>query len=234
YTFLADENNDNPWEDRFLAPNFRKDYLMSDYFVGRLIGSGTSTDPEDQRLEKYGTPAEATGTLVGAPYGTENGNTEYYSFITSDVIHNQQAPGYFFTYAQVAFAQAEAVELGWIPGSAAAFYEEGITASMEQWGVDATDISAYIGANPYVDVSSIAYEKYVALYLQGYEAWAEWRRFGADAPAISPPASALNGNGIPQRQAYATNAAASNQANYDAAISAQGPDNLDTKLWWAQ
>lgn len=234
YSFLADENNDNPWEDRFLAPSFRKDYLLSDTFVERLIGSGTDTDPEDPRLEKYAEPAESTLTYVGAPYGVENGNTPDYSFITLDVIHNPTAPGYFYTYAQVAFAKAEAVELGWISGSAATFYEEGIRASMEQWGVDSADIAPYIAANPYVNTASIAYEKYVALYLQGYEAWAEWRRFGDDAPALTAPATALNGTGIPQRQGYGTNANASNEENYNAAIAVQGPDNLDTVLWWAQ
>ncbi|WP_421824238.1 SusD/RagB family nutrient-binding outer membrane lipoprotein [Flagellimonas oceanensis] len=234
YTFLAEENNDNPWEDRFLAPNYRLDYLLSDTFVGFLVGSGTPSAPEDPRLAEYAVPAEISGTFVGAPYGEENGNTPDYSFITPDVIYNQEAPGYMFTYAQVAFAQAEAVELGWIPGSAASYYEEGIMASMEQWGVDPADATAYIAANPYTGIEDIAYEKYVALYLQGYEAWAEWRRFGDDAPSLSAPATALSGNGIPQRQAYATNASASNEENYNAAVSQQGPDNLDTVLWWAQ
>lgn len=234
YTYRAEENNDNPWEDRFLAPNFRLDYLLSDTFVNFLVGSGTPAAPEDPRLEQYAVPSEISGTFVGAPYGEENGNTPDYSFITPDVIYNQEAPGYMFTYAQVAFARAEAAELGWIGGSPATFYEEGIAASMEQWGVDPEDAAIYIAAHPYTDIADIAYEKYVALYLQGYEAWAEWRKFGADAPTLVAPPTALSGTGIPQRQAYATNASASNEENYNAAVATQGPDNLDTVLWWAQ
>ncbi|MCB0371505.1 MAG: SusD/RagB family nutrient-binding outer membrane lipoprotein [Muricauda sp.] len=234
YAFLAEENNDNPWEDRFLAPNYRLDYLLSDTFVNFLVGNGTPSEPEDPRLEQYAVPAKNSGIFVGAPYGQENGNTPDYSFITPNVIYNQEAPGYFFTYSQIAFAKAEAVELGWMAGNSASFYEEGILASMEQWGVDSADANAYIAANPYTGIVDIAYEKYVALYLQGYEAWAEWRRFGANAPTLEPPVTALSGNGIPQRQAYATNASASNEENYNAAISQQGPDNLDTVLWWAQ
>jgi len=234
YPFLPEENNDNLWEDRFLAPNYRLDYLLSDTFVDFLIGNGTPSSPEDPRLEQYAVPSETSGTYVGAPYGQENGNTQDYSFITPDVIYNQEAPGYIFTYAQVAFNMAEAVDLGWIVGSPASFYEEGIMASMEQWNVDSADANAYITANPYNGLEDLAYEKYVALYLQGYEAWAEWRRFGSYAPNLSPPATALSGTGIPQRQAYATNASASNEENYNAAVSQQGPDNLDTQLWWAQ
>src|SRR5690606_32484992 len=159
YSFLADENNDNPLEDRFLAPSFRKDYLLSDTFVERLIGSGTDTDPEDPRLEKYAEPAASTLPYVGAPYGVANGNTPDYSFITLDSIHCPTAPGYFYTYAQVAFAAVEDVELGWISGSAATSYAECIRASMEQSRVDPADIAPHIAANPSVNTASIAYQK---------------------------------------------------------------------------
>ena len=37
--------------------------------------------------------------------------------------------------------------------------------------------------------------------------------------------------GIPQRHGYSATASALNEANYNAAISAQGADDLDTKLW---
>src|SRR4029434_3746633 len=44
-------------------------------------------------------------------------------------------PDFILTYAEVSFTLAEAAERGWIPGSAAAYYAQGIQASMEQWGV---------------------------------------------------------------------------------------------------
>ena len=79
-------------------------------------------------------------------------------------------------------------------------------------------------------MQQMAEEKWKALFLQGYEAWAEFRRLGY--PQLTPPAEPLNGDGIPVRQGYDLDWSQSNEANYDAAVSAQGPDNLDTNLWW--
>ena len=41
-----------------------------------------------------------------------------------------------------------------------------------------------------------------------------------------------NSKQIPVRQAYPVSETELNQVNYDAAVAAQGPDILDTKLWW--
>lgn len=50
--------------------------------------------------------------------------------------------------AEVAFLKAECALRGWnVGGTAQAFYEEGIKLSMEQYGVDATAIQAYINNN---------------------------------------------------------------------------------------
>lgn len=101
-------------------------------------------------------------------------------------------------------------------------------------GVSTDASSTYVTDNPYSELSDIAYEKWVALYLQGYNSWAEWRRQNAMGygVSLSAPADLLsNATGIPQRHAYSATAAALNEDNYNAAISAQGPDNLDTVLW---
>ncbi|MFY9215879.1 MAG: SusD/RagB family nutrient-binding outer membrane lipoprotein, partial [Flavobacteriaceae bacterium] len=115
------------------------------------------------------------------------------------------------------------------------WYNKGIQASMDQWGVSATDATAYLAeASVKFDTSKameqIATEKWVSLFLQGSEAWAEWRRL--DYPQLSPAPDALTGTGIPVRYGYSANTAALNEANYNAAVSAQGADNQDTKLWW--
>jgi hypothetical protein len=80
YSYLSEDSNDNPWQDRFES---RKDYLMSDVFVNKLIGSGTSTLPEDPRLAKFAEPATTSATYIGAPYGASNSATADYSFITN-------------------------------------------------------------------------------------------------------------------------------------------------------
>jgi hypothetical protein len=232
YPYLNEDANDNPWQDRFET---RRDYMVSDVLVNAMIGNGTSTMPEDPRLEKYAEPAfNHPGEYIGAFYGVANDATDEYSFITSDIIHTMDAPLYIYTAAEVHFAMAEAAELGWTSDDPAAHYRAGIMASMEQWGVDAADAQTYIDNHPYGGASDIAYEKWVALYMQGYSSWAEWRRqkaMGYEKPLTAPSNLLSNAVGIPQRHAYSATAGNLNEDNYNAAVAAQGPDNLDTVLW---
>ena len=235
YIYLTEDTNDNPWQDHFVNEG-RKDYLMSDTFVNKLIGTGTNTAPEDPRLPKFAQLSETGSVYVGAPYGKSNSATADYSFMTGDIINKGDAPLMIYTYAEVLFARAEAAAMGWTTESASALYGQAVTASMTQWGVSAADATAYIAANPYASVDDIAYEKWVSLYLQGYNSWAEWRRFKAMGTegkiALVAPGDLLsNATDIPQRHGYSATAASLNEANYNAAISAQGADELDTKLW---
>ncbi|WOC40773.1 SusD/RagB family nutrient-binding outer membrane lipoprotein [Polaribacter sp. HL-MS24] len=231
YPYIASEDYDNPWEDRFTT---RSDYLISKPLADALIGSGSNINPEDPRLTKFASVAEESQTYNGAPYGNSNSATTTFSKITDDIIKNQEAKGYIYTYAQILLHLAEAAEIGWITTKTAKEYtEEGITASMEQWGVDAEDINTYIENRPaFNGQKEISYQKWVALFLQGYEAWSEWRKQGENQVQLTKP-SAANTSGIPNRQAYPLSAESSNEDNYKAAISIQGPDNLDTKVWWA-
>jgi len=232
YTYLTEDTNDNPWEDRFET---RRDYLVSDVFVDALIGSGTSTAPQDPRLEKMAEPTFNSPTeFIGAPYGMSNSATDDYSFITKNIIDKGDAPLMIYTYSEVLFARAEAAALGWTSENAETLFEEAITASMQQWGVDSADIQTYLDSITYTGLSDIAYEKWVAMYLQGYNSWAEWRRqkaMGYEVPLTAPAELLSNATGIPQRHGYSATANALNEANYDAAITEQGADNLDTILW---
>lgn len=231
FPYITDENYDNPWEDRF---EIRSDYLLSEPFVNMLIGTGTNTAPADPRLPKFGEKAVNGGIYKGGLTSSAGNLTvANYSYITNTIIKNKTAPAYFYTYAQVAFAKAEAASLGWIPGSAATFYTEGVKASMAQWGVSSSDADTYLTKFPYVDIKSIAYQKYIALFMQGYEGWSEWRKFGANAVPLTVPAGAIGSTTIPQRQAYGANVKTLNLENYNAAVTAQGADKMETKVWWA-
>jgi len=230
YPFLSDDTNDNAWQDRFQT---RVDYMLSDTFVDALVGAGTSALPEDPRLAKMGSPAINTGTYVGAPYGEQNTSLNDYSFITDDIIYNGERDMPIFNYAQVLFARSEAAALGWTGEDAEALYEMGIQASMDEWGVSGAAATAYIALNPYTGQESMAYEKWVAGFLMGYDTWTDWRRqkaMGYEKP-LSPPAILLSGaTGIPNRHGYATSEFETNKENYEAAVAAQGPDDLNTVL----
>lgn len=230
YPFLSDDANDNAWQDRFQT---RVDYLISDTFANALIGTGTDVAPEDPRLMEMADPAPNTGLYTGAPYGQQNTQVANYAYITGDIIYNGARAMPIYTYAQLLFARAEAAALGWTAEDAATLYADGIQASMDQWGVAAVDATAYIAAHPYVDESSISYEKWVAGFLMGYDTWTDWRRqkaAGYEKPLTPAPILLGGATGIPNRHDYSASEALTNPDSYNAAVAAQGPDDLNTVL----
>jgi hypothetical protein len=141
------------------------------------------------------------------------------------------------TYAEVSFIQAEAAERGWITGNAAALYQQGIRASMQQWGVTntaaidayvANSAIAYAGGTP--GLTQIALQKWIALYTDGVQAWAEWRR--TCVPATLKPGPDAIQNTVPRRYLYSVREQSVNSANVDAAVARQGADAFTTRMYW--
>ncbi|MEX0660915.1 MAG: SusD/RagB family nutrient-binding outer membrane lipoprotein [Balneolaceae bacterium] len=244
YPFLADAENENPWYTRFRT---RTDYAISDVIGDYML------DLDDNRILVYANPAPDEDNNDGVVEFSEIVPMDYDAPAPGDITNSsisfpgdaigaggegiQDAPLPIITTAELEFAQAEAVERGWITGVAADHYNSGIEASWNQWGVfDTADFAAYI-ATPEVAYSSaewdekIGVQKWIALYPNGYEAYAEWRRL--DYPALEPHDRALTqSEEIPVRFTYPSTEAEINAASYEAAVSAQGPDTPDTKVWW--
>ncbi|MEL6593678.1 MAG: SusD/RagB family nutrient-binding outer membrane lipoprotein, partial [Bacteroidota bacterium] len=230
YPYLSETNNQNPWFGRFIT---RTDYAISNVLADRM------TVLNDPRLAAYADPAPATGTIVGMPYGIEDAGSvpnSDVSFPHVDNVRGQAAPIGIITMAQVYFSLAEAAVSGWTSDDAEEMYNLGIKASMEQWGVfEETAYNDYIANDAPYDAANplpgIGEQKWIALYLQGYEAWKEWRRTGY--PDLQPAPDPLNASGeIPRRQAYPVTERDLNEENYNAAVSAQGADELSTRTWW--
>jgi hypothetical protein len=142
------------------------------------------------------------------------------------------------TYAEVEFIKAEAVEraLATVSGTAASHYVAGIRASMEQWGVPSAEIDAYL-AQPGVaykggveGLKQIAQQKWIALYTDGGQAWAEWRR--TCYPASIQPGPAATQSNVPRRFQYSITEKSVNNENVNAAITAQGADAFATRMYW--
>lgn len=230
---ISNDAYDNPYQDDYVDLG-REDECLSDVLVNRMQALN------DPRLPMFGAPAVSTGTFVGLQYGWAGAGSvsnEAVSFMNDNLIRSAETNLPMFTYAQVAFNKAEAATLGWISGSAQTYYEDAIKASMAQWGVSSADADAYLlEADVAYDAANamnqIAEQKWLALFYQPYEAWAEWRRL--DYPVLTPAVDALNGSSIPVRHGYPTAEPTQNKANYDAAVAAQGADGLFTKLWWDQ
>lgn len=226
----------------------------------RLARTMTSLMLNDPRIRVYGQPVVDSSAYPGgyggmpAALSQDSANAWYrkasrpgvifYPGVTSYGTFGTSAglktPSYLMTYAEVLFIRAEAAErgLGGVPhGEAAADYNSAIQASMAQWGItDAAAINAFL-ASPSVayqggtaGLKQIATQKWIALFSDDAQAWAEWRRTCQPANVIPGPNTIVPY--IPRRYYYSTTEASVNAANLNAAISRQGPDNFGTRIYW--
>lgn len=168
--------------------------------------------------------------------------------------------------AEAYFLRAEGALLGWdMGGTPKELYEAGIRNSMIQWGItDEAVIAAYINstATPvapqdYLDsrplagipvkfnatdktiqLQQIAMQEWLALYPDGWEAWATFRRrhvlplypvANSDNPDIPAPSETQYIRRVPfLLSEYNTNGDAVNKATELLG----GPDKITTPLWW--
>lgn len=205
----------------------RDDYAISEYLVTTLNGLG------DPRLEMFAKPA-SSGNIVGMPYGLNDNDATVLKPTTSrpnDNVRAATTPHVIISYAEVQFLLAEAYQRGILTGDAANAYANGVTASMSYWGVsDATVINDYISNNPYNPANwkeSIGVQKWIALYMNGFEAWNEWRRL--DYPQLSVPAAAQLST-IPVRMPYPLSETQSNSTELNTVTN--NPGDMTAKVWW--
>lgn len=229
--YLANGTNGHPIYEYENIP--RIDHAISSTLVDSLKSLN------DPRLRFYAKPTSA-GTYRGElPGDTRDQPLNSISRI-GEWFARADAPSYIMTYAEVLFLQAEAVHRGWITGDAAALYQAAIRAHLTQFNIandafndiPADSINAYL-AQPkvqYAGLQSIALQKWIALYGNGPEAFAEWRRL--DSPVLVPGRDALNERRIPVRLPYPVSEQSLNGDNLAAAVSRQGGASLNHRVWW--
>jgi hypothetical protein len=101
---------------------------------------------------------------------------------------------------------------------------------------DAAKVAAFL-AQPGVaykggteGLKQIATQKWIALFTDGGQAWAEWRRTCQPNTLAAGPAAIVNY--IPRRFYYSTTEISANSANVTAAIARQGADNFGTRVYF--
>jgi hypothetical protein len=94
------------------------------------------------------------------------------------------------SFGEVSFLTADAANRGWNvqAGTAAEHYENGIRASMAQWGVSTTDADTYIAQTTVAWDATKANEllgtqKWLSMYMRGNEAYNTVRQY--DYPAMN-------------------------------------------------
>jgi SusD/RagB-like outer membrane lipoprotein len=240
-----DADNRNGNGSTFLADGNPR---MSKTFIDFLQG-----DPRLPILSaRRGDGSTAPADLIGLPNGldsqllldsTGEENTDNYAEPNRGIITGEDAPMFFQTYAEVELMLAEAAERwGLAGGDPEPHYNAGVRAAMkmlEIYGpagaIADADIDAYLLANPFDAgnaIEQINTQYWAATFLNEYETFSNWRRTGY--PVLVPvnySGNVTNGT-IPRRLTYSESEQSVNPDNYAAALAAQGPDELTTRVWW--
>lgn len=227
-----DSPNQNPVSNLF---DTRDDYRISKTIVDKLFSLNDPRLPVYASKTKDATPQ----TYVGIPNGLLVGDASGLGFTKTSkpgtYFLAPHAPAVIISYAEVLFDRAEAAARGFTSEDAAGLYKQAITASLNQYGIQGSAADNYT-ALPAVQYDaanfkkSIGEQKWIALFGQGLEAFAEWRRL--DYPQLQPAvAGTLNGK-IPVRFIYPGTEQSLNGASYKAAVADQGADVLTTRLWF--
>ena len=232
FQHLEDANNQSYWFSQIdpTLGNGREWWALSETLVEHMAPA------DDPRLLVYGRPNE-DNDIVGLEFGTEGViNASEVSLLGTE-LWAQDAPVYLLTYSEILFDLAEAAKLGWISGSdseAESYYNLAIEQSFLQWVGNTDELSdfmleAEISYDAAIAVEQIATQRYVHLFMNGYEAWAEWRRTGYPDNMVAP-----KGNEVPTRQIYTENEQFNNSENYEAAIQRQfsGNETMYGHVWW--
>jgi hypothetical protein len=235
-SYLATSPNQNPVYTNHLS---RDDYGMSAALVDSMLSFN------DPRLPLYAATNDVGG-YAGRPNGLVAGSAlappnAHVSRFGTYWRTTAAAKMYFITYSEVLLLEAEAAERGWIAGGSAqagTYYADAIRASLQQWGIGTTAINNYL-ATPRVvyaggaaGLTQIAYQLWLELYMNGAEAWTEWRRTRVPTLVAGPDAVSTT---IPERMPYNDQEAVLNKANLDAAVAAQhfaASNDLFHPLWF--
>ena len=206
----------------------------------------------------YTSDTEAT---VVAAHGTNKSYARLNMYETNGFFHysgagNENLSWCYSSYSEALFLKAEAALRGW-GGDAESLFKQAIKASMDEIGVfvtrsggkatiEAAEQDAYIAALPAFGATkeeqlrSIMIQKWIALYPNSVEAWAEQRRTGypdyaskvLTYPAVSASSGVSVGN-IIQRIPYPQNEYNTNAGNVPAEFADYNAKNMEKGIVWS-
>lgn len=263
---FAYESNDENASSMYRAWNVdnRSDFAVGHSFITLLKGetlvdhshttspAGVNPNPffglTDPRISKYA-QENSNGNYVGMFISEDSADAATFtveSLPGAMIIEDPAFAETLLEYAEICFIQSE------LNGWDQSWYERGIEASMQKWGVPTADITTYLSSVPAANEENVLTQKYIASYMQGNISWTEYRRTGYPKTLIPPGAdyslfipstsSWLDKNfqplvdgvtDLPYRMRYPAQEQTLNGANRKAAADQlSNGDVIFSKLWW--
>lgn len=189
-----------------------------------------------------------SGNYVGVPSGYAPNGGEYVRqsyFYSSDQtaavnLQTEQMTGMMMNFAEIEFIKAELALKGLLAGDPKTFFYSGAQNSITLWMPGWTKPIQQHLAESDIDwddndsfdqkMERIHQQKYLALFLVDMQQWFEYRRTGHP---VLPKGNGLKNNGeMPARLYYPVYVQSSNPTSYKNAVRQQGPDEINTKVWW--
>lgn len=207
----------------------------------------TTAGPEDTTaVQQIGMPLGYNESTISTAPGFPGraGAGFNYSQVNRRTLGKIDIPEFFVTYAQTTLLLTEAVQRGWTTGNAATLYTTGVKAHMDQMQqydvaatISQTAQNNYLSAHPFDPskaLEQINTQYWIASFLNGSEAWANFRRSGYPVltPNPYPFADPSAKGGFIRRLPYPLREQSVNTKNYQDAIVHNGPDNLATPVFW--
>lgn len=200
--------------------------------------------------------AQGSAGFSGVPSGYVPGagvskQSYFYSYdqtssgVAVQSLQTDPMTGMMMNYAELQFILAEAAAKGWISGSAASYYNNGILNSITLWLPNFAASVTDANFTSYVNGAEIAWndqgtlddkmeqihlQKYYALFLEDMQQWFEYRRTGH--PILPKGQGLRNGGVMPARMTYPVYVQSANPTSYKQAVAQQGADEINTNVWW--
>lgn len=158
---------------------------------------------------------------------------------------NNAEPTVWMGYAESLFLRAEAALRGWGTGSPKDLYRQGVEASLTYYEIDQADKDSYINGlvalndgtfssgNKEKILEAIITQKWMAVFPNGNEGWAEFRR--TDYPKLMTPLTNASGGDVPDghfiKRILYPNSENSNKA-FTSNPDLVGANSQGVRLWW--
>ncbi len=243
-------------DDDIVVGNIR--YLRPEYLQAENM---VVYDPETWvDAIKEGKTLVDTMEYVGMPIASSTGDGSNYNLNPNPIqggpnVHNSALNDMYkaakgdklkarlISYSEVCFILAEAANKGWsVGGTQKDWYDKGIKASMDTWGVgdSYTNYIAQAGVAHNGTLEQIMIQKWIANWTMAHESWCDWRRTGY--PVFKIGSKGVR-DAMPLRYEYGGNEIARNNANYSEAIKSlvetpytatDGKDSSWSKFWLIQ
>jgi hypothetical protein len=233
---------------------------IGDFFLGKLAAwDDPRIDPD---LGVAGVPRlgidRGPDGYVGIPSGYEPGSgiviQAHFNSDTENRTTLQTDPntGIIMNSAEVSFILAEAAAKGWINGPVENYYYKGMADAINYWmpayitGPTDAKFVTYVntanlnwdptlplessGTNNKSQMEMIHIQKYYSMFLVDFQQWFEYRRTGH--PILPKGSGLANGGRMPARLFYPQITQSTNPTAYKNAVATQGPDDINTLVWW--